>query len=157
MADRYLAALLLASLSCACLADPVELRVGACMLLGDDGFVLRFELINASGDSITIPSARLPWGVDGAIIVAHRGTAIRGSFLRRVYLVQDDFSDGLVLRNGERKYGDVYISHIFPDLRNGVSDRSVTIMWTYSVLGLSAKQETIGGALGLQERDRCKK
>lgn len=153
--NRNLVALLLMLLSCSCLAGPVGLKVNACILSGEDGFILRFELSNVSENSIAIPNERLPWGVDGAIVVAYRGTAIHGGLLRRVYLIQDDFSDSRLLKNGEKRYGDVYLSHIFPELRNTAPDSPVAVMWSYSVLDLPVRQETIGGALTLQERDRC--
>ncbi|WP_150132043.1 hypothetical protein [Dokdonella koreensis] len=157
MADRRLVALLLAFLSCACLAGPAELEVNACIVSDEDGFILRFEVSNVSENSITIPNERLPWGVDGAIVVAYRGTAIRGGLLRRVYLIQDDFSENRLLRRGGKQYGDVYLSHIFPELRKPVAGSPVTVMWSYSVLDLPVRQETIGGALTLLERDRCAK
>lgn len=150
---RLLLGLLLASFSAATMAGGVIIE--ACTYVGEDGAILRFRLKNDTGREIFVPGERLPWAVDGAIVLAYGGTAINGSIMRRVYPVQDSFSSDIGIRPGEERVGNVFLDLIFPDISKRNHDDRVTIFWSYPDHGLDFDVAPMGGVLTLGRESRC--
>ncbi|MCZ2112755.1 MAG: hypothetical protein LC131_02700 [Anaerolineae bacterium] len=131
------------------------LGVTACICMASEGPALRFAIANDTGGSISIPESNLPWREDGAIVIAYRGDALIGKVMRRAYSVQDSVASDVILRNGEKRIGDLILKYIYPEFAKLDDSSSVIVLWAYVPHGNSAEDITFGGALTLRDKDRC--
>ncbi|GAA0725240.1 hypothetical protein [Dokdonella soli] len=150
-------AVLLIALLLSMPSSAAGLGVAACISMDSEGPALRFAIANDTGGSISIPKSNLPWREDGAIVIAYRGDALIGKVMKRAYPVQDSVADNVILRNGEKKTGELVLKYLYPEFAKLDDSSSVIILWAYVPHGNSAEDVTFGGALTLRDKDRCAK
>lgn len=146
--------LLLAAGSSTSALEHVGMTIAACSVLGPDGVKVRFRLTNGSKSIISIPDARLPWSADGAIVVAFRGSALVGSPMRRVYMVQDPLAHLTTLSANASIAGELDLKYLYPELSTLDNIDSVVLFWGYRGDGENGKIIS-SGALTLRGGDVC--
>ncbi|TAH43836.1 MAG: hypothetical protein EYC71_09640 [Gammaproteobacteria bacterium] len=131
-----------------------DLDLNACIIDRDGSPELRFTLRNNSESEFAIEESELPWGIEGAIIVAYRGDAIVGKALRRAYSIRDPILNKVKIFGHDEIAGNIELRALYPELNKVAEDKGVLIFWAYTLPG--AERPMKSGALLLDSYSKCK-
>ena len=131
-----------------------DLDLNACIIDRDGSPELRFTLRNNGESEFAIEESELPWGIEGAIIVAYRGDAIVGKALRRAFSIRDPILNQVKIFGHDEIAGNIELRALYPELNKVAEDKGVLIFWAYTLPG--AERPMKSGALLLDSYSKCK-
>ena len=128
------------------------IAIDACYVGGDQHEVV-FRMRGELSGSAIVRGDQLPWGADGIVFVPYEENPRPGKFIRRVYPIEDDFSDDVTLAGKFLLSGSVWLQARYPELDERALEKGVVVLWYYRVQWQADR--LLSGAFPLKKGGDC--